>query len=142
MSIAENKAIAKRFVQLWGKGSFDIIDELAAPSIFVRYPAFPQGIQGSQVFKKVIMGFRSAFPDSALDIEDEIAEGDKVVIRWSFSGTHQGNILGIQPSGKKVKWTGVSIYRIKEGKVVEEIGEEDFLSFLKQIGVIGQFQAK
>lgn len=135
MSIKENKDIARRFVQVWGNGNPDLIDELADASLAVHYPIFPQIIHGKEMFKKVIMGFRSAFPDSALSIEDEIAEDDKVVVRWSFSGTHQGSLLGIPPSGKKVKWTGITIYRIKEGKVTEEVGEEDFLGFFRQIGL-------
>jgi len=120
MSIQENKSIARRFIQIWGKGSLDIIDELAAPSLSVQYPVIPQVIRGTRMFRQVMEGFRSAFPDSDLSIEEEIAEDDKVVIRWSFSGTHQGNLLGIPATGKKVSWTGITIYRIVDEKVVEE----------------------
>ncbi|HLA04540.1 MAG TPA: ester cyclase, partial [Syntrophales bacterium] len=129
MSTQENKTIARRFIQIWGKGNLDIIDELAAPSLSVQYPAMPQVIRGSKAFRKVMENFRSAFPDSDLQIEEEIAEDDKVVIRWSFSGTHQGSLLGIPATGKKVKWTGITIYQIVDGKVMEEKGEEDFLGF-------------
>ncbi len=83
-------------------------------------------------------GFRLAFPDSDLQIEEEIAEADKVVIRWIFSGTHQGSLLGIPATGKKVRWTGITIYRIVDGKVLEERGEEDFLGFFRQIGLVPQ----
>ena len=127
MSTQENKTIARRFIQIWGKGNLDIIDELAAPSLSVQYPVIPQVIRGSKPFRQVMESFRSAFPDSDLQIEEEIAEDDKVVIRWSFSGTHQGSLLGIPATGKKVKWTGITIYQIVGGKVMEEKGEEDFL---------------
>ena len=120
MSIQENKSIARRFIQIWGKGNLDMIDELAAPSLSVQYPVIPQVIRGTQMFRQVMEGFRSAFPDSDLRIEEVIAEDDKVVIRWSFSGTHQGNLLGIPATGKKVSWTGITIYRIVDEKVVEE----------------------
>ena len=90
------------------------------------------------MFRQVMEGFRSAFPDSDLCIEEEIAEDDKVVIRWNFSGTHQGNLLGIPATGKKVSWTGITIYRIVDGKVEEERGEEDFLGFFRQIGLVLQ----
>lgn len=133
MSTQENKTIARRFIQVWGKGNLDIIDELAAPSLSVQYPIMPQVVRGTKTFRKVMEKFRSAFPDSALQIEEEIAEDDKVVIRWSFSGTNQGSLLGISATGKKVKWTGITIYRIVDGKVMEEKGEEDFLGFLHQI---------
>jgi len=138
MSIQENKNIARRFIQIWGNGNLNIIDELAAPALSVQYPVLPQVIRGSQMFKQVMVGFRSAFPDSDLQIEEEIAEDDKVVIRWSFSGTHQGSLLGIPATGKKVKWTGITIYQIVNGKVMEEKGEEDFLGFLRQIGVVSR----
>jgi steroid delta-isomerase-like uncharacterized protein len=138
MSIQENKDIARRFIQIWGQGSLDLIDELGAPSLTVHYPVIPQVVQGAGVFRRVMEGFRSAFPDSALAIEEEIAEDDKVVIRWSFSGTHQGNLLGIPATGKKVSWTGITIYRIVDGKVMEEKGEEDFLGFFRQIGLVRQ----
>jgi len=138
MSTQENRAIARRFIQVWGKGDLDIIDELAAPSLSVQYPAMPQVIRGSKAFRKVMENFRSAFPDSDLHIEEEIAEDDKVVIRWIFSGTHQGGLLGIPATGKKVKWTGITIYQIVDGKVMEERGEEDFLGFFRQIGLVPQ----
>lgn len=136
MSTQENKSIARRFIQVWGKGDLDIIDELAAPSLSVQYPVIPQVIRGSKAFRQVMESFRSAFPDSDLQIEEEIAEDDKVVIRWIFSGTHQGSLLGIPATGKKVEWTGITIYRIVDGKVTEEKGEEDFLGFLRQIGLV------
>ena len=138
MSTQENKSIARRFIQIWGKGNLDMIEELAAPSVSVQYPVMPQVIRGSKTFRRVMEGFRSAFPDSDIHIEEEIAEDEKVVIRWTFSGTHQGSLLGIPATGKKVKWTGITIYRIVEGEVVEEKGEEDFLGFFRQIGLVAQ----
>ena len=138
MSTQENKTIARRFIQIWGKGNLDIIDELAAPSLSVQYPAMPQVIRGSKTFRQVMESFRSAFPDADLQSEEEMAEGDKVVLRWSFSGTHQGSLLGIPATGKKVKWTGITIYQIVDGKVMEERGEEDFLGFFRQIGLVPQ----
>jgi len=136
MSVENNKAIARRFIQVWGDGNLDIVDELAAPALVVRYPTIPDVIQGSREFRHVLAGFRSAFPDSSLRVEDEIAEGEKVVVRWSFSGTHKGSLLGVPATGKKVTWTGITIYRIVDGKVVEEQGEEDFLGLFRQVGLV------
>ena len=136
MSVESNKAIARRFIQMWGDGNLDVIDELAAPSLVVRYPTIPQVIQGSREFRHVIAGFRSAFPDSALRVEEEIAGGEKVVLRWTFSGTHKGSFLGVPATGKRVTWTGITIYRIVDGSVVEEQGEEDFVGFFRQVGLV------
>jgi len=138
MSIEDNKNIARRFIQVWGNGNLDIIDELADPSISVHYPSIPKIINSSKIFKQVMESFRSAFPDSVIRIDEEIAENDNVVLQWSFSGTHKGNMLGIPPSGMAVSWTGITIYHIAHGKVVLERGEEDFRGFLRQIGLAAQ----
>jgi steroid delta-isomerase-like uncharacterized protein len=138
MSVENNKAIARRFIQVWGDGDLDVVDELAAPSLVVRYPALPQVIQGNRAFRHALAGFRSAFPDSALRVEEEVAEDEKVVVRWTFSGTHEGSFMGIPATGKKVTWTGITIYRIVDGRVTEEQGEEDFLGFFRQVGLVRQ----
>ena len=142
MSIEEeNKAIARRFIQVWGQGDLGIIDKLASPEFSVDYSSFPQAIKGGEAFKGLLEIFRSGFPDLNIDIEDEIAEDNKVVISWSLSGTHQGtlqggNLKGIPPTGKKVKWNGITIYKITDGKVIEEKGEEDTYGLMQQLGAI------
>jgi predicted ester cyclase len=136
MSVEQNKVIARQFISLWGNGSLDIIDNLADASFSSYYPAFPRIIQGGTMFKKVIEGFRAAFSDLNCQSNEEIAEDDKVVIRWSFSATHKGSFLGFSATNKQVKWTGITVYRIVNGKVVQERGEEDYLSYLRQIGAI------
>jgi steroid delta-isomerase-like uncharacterized protein len=80
----------------------------------------------------------SAFLDAAVRVEEEIAEGEKVVVRWTFSGTHKGSLLGIPATGKSVTWTGITIFRIVDGRVVEERGKEDFVGFLRQIDLVPQ----
>jgi predicted ester cyclase len=138
MSTQQNKAIARQFVSLWGNGSLDIIDNLADASFSSYYPAFPMVIKGGNMFRKVIEGFRAAFSDLHCQVDEEIAENDKVVIRWSFSAMHTGDFLGYAATNKNVKWTGITIYRIINGKVVEERGEEDYLGYLRQIGAISK----
>ena len=78
------------------------------------------------MFKKVIEGFRAAFSDLNCQIDEEIAEDDQVVIRWSFSAMHKGSFLGFPATNKHVKWTVITIFRIVNGKVVQERGEEDY----------------
>lgn len=136
MSTEQNKAIARQFISLWGNGSLDIIDELASDSFSSYYPAFQRVIQGGKMFRKVIEGFRSAFSGLQCRVDEEIAENDKVVIRWNFSAKHIGNFLGHSATNKNVTWTGMTIFRIVNGKVVEERGEEDYLGFLRQIGAV------
>jgi steroid delta-isomerase-like uncharacterized protein len=138
MSPDFNKAIAREFLQIWGNGSLDIIDRLADPSITVNYPIMQMVVKNSKLFKQVMVNFRAAFPDAQIQIDEVFAEGDKVVIRWTFTGTHKGRLLHFPVSNKKVTWTGITIYQIANGKVIREQGEENFLGFLQQIGVVPQ----
>jgi predicted ester cyclase len=139
MELERNKAIARRFSQVWGSGDLEILDELASLDLTVHFPAFPQVIKGIPAFKERLKRLRSAFGDVDIRIEEEIAEGDKVVLRWSFSAIHQAEFPpGIRPTGKRLKWTGISIYRIVNGKVVDERGEEDLLGVARQLGLILQ----
>ena len=136
MSTQDNKAIARRFAQVWGKGTLNIVDELAAPNLSVSYPLLPETVHGPEAFKQILMMVHSGLPDADARIEDEIAEGDKVVVRWRMRGTHTGELMGIAPSGKPVTWTGITIYRLADGKIVEEKGEEDSLGLMQQLGAI------
>src|SRR5207248_2794830 len=136
MSAEENKVIARRFIQVWGQGSLDTLDELAASNFSVYYPVLNEPIYGPEAFKQHLMRARSAVPDATIESLDEIAEGDKVVVRWTVHGTHQGVFLGIPPTGQQLTWTGMTIYRIADGKVVEERGEEDALGLMQQLGVV------
>jgi steroid delta-isomerase-like uncharacterized protein len=136
MSVQENKAIARRFVHVWDTDDPSILDELAAPDIRVSYPILPGKIQGAGAFKDVLAGVRAALPDIKIEIGNVIAEGDFVVAPWTITGTHLGDLMGIPPSGRRVTWGGITIYRIEDGKVVDERGEEDGLGLLRQIGAI------
>lgn len=136
MSIAENKAIALRFGQVWGKGAISIVDDLASPRIRVSYPLMPAPTEGIPAFKEVLAMVHSAIPDLEIDLGDPIAEGDRVALAWTMRGTHKGDLMGIPASGKHVSWSGITFYRIEDGRVVDERGEEDGLGLLRQVGAI------
>ncbi|ARV59316.1 hypothetical protein BZZ01_12385 [Nostocales cyanobacterium HT-58-2] len=138
MSAQQNKAIARQFCQqTWGKGNLAIVDELAHPDFKLYYPIL-SGTLDRESFKSWLVDTHTAFPDLQFTITDAIAEEDKVVISWTAQGTHKGQIklLNLAPTQKSVSWTGIIIYRIAEGKVIEERGEEDALGFLQQLGLI------
>jgi len=92
--------------------------------------------QGIESFKHVINMFRTAFPDIHLTIQDEIAEGERVVHRWTMSGTQQGEFMGIPSTGKQATWTGITIVRFADGKILERWANVDILSMLQQLGAI------
>ena len=135
MSTEENKAIARRFyAEVWNKGNLDVADELLAAD-FVDHaapPGFAPGVAGA---KQVFSFYRAAFPDLQVNAEDLIAEGDRVVARWSSSGTHKGDFMGIPPTGKQVQITGIDLFRFSGGKIAEHWGVFDQLGMLQQLGV-------
>ncbi|HEY5438267.1 MAG TPA: ester cyclase, partial [Acidimicrobiales bacterium] len=117
MSLEDNKAIARRFIRVWDTDDPRVFDELAATDIRISYPILPGPIRGVEAFKVVLAGVRAALPDIAIEIDDVIAEGEFVVAPWTMSGTHLGELMGIPPTGKRVAWRGITIYRIEDGKV-------------------------
>jgi predicted ester cyclase len=134
----ENKAIARRVLEavFSGQGNLDVADELFAPNYVGHDPASPGDIRGPEGAKEFAGMYRSAFPDVQMSVEDQVAEGEKVVTRWIASGTHLGEIMGIAPSGNRVTVTGTSIERIVDGKIVETWDNYDALGMMQQIGAI------
>ena len=111
-----------------------VFDEIFA----ANYVAHTPGAEGDNPdsVKQLMTGLFTAFPDLHLTVEDFIVEGDKVVARWTSQGTHKGDLMGITPTGRQVKQTGIAIYHIVGGKVVEEWAERDMLGFMQQLGAI------
>jgi steroid delta-isomerase-like uncharacterized protein len=136
MSSDENKAIVIRFGQVWSTGELELVDELASPDMTVAYPLLPEELHSADAFKQVLVAFRAAFRDLKGEFDEPIAEGDRVAVRWTLQGEHRGDLFGIPATNKTVRWSGISIYRLAGGKVVEERGEEDALGLLRQLGVI------
>jgi len=135
MSAHENKALARRvFEEVWNKGNLAVADEVWANN-FVGH-AVPDEIKGPEGAKQFFSVFRSAFPDLQFTIEDQIAEGDKVVTRWTLRGTHEGEFQGIAPTGKQMAMTGITVQRIAGGRIVEGWTNRDALGMLVQLGVV------
>ena len=138
MSAEENKAIVRRFVdEVQSAGNIDVIDELCSPE-FVNHSAPPGMPANCEGVKIVTAMFRQAFPDSYFTVEDMVAEGEKVATRKTFRGTHQGEFMGIPPTGQKVSVGLMDIVRIADGKVVEHWSMGDNLGMMQQLGVIPQ----
>ena len=128
MSIEENKAITRRFVEEpWNKGNVAALDELCAPNYSLN------GLGGLEELKAAIATFRAGFPDCHFTIEEMIAEGDKVAYRWTARGTHHGEYEGIAPTGKAVTVTGITIIRFAEGKIVDDRFESSSPSLKQQL---------
>ena len=131
------KAMVNHFVeQVWIKNNLAIADELVSPDFVNHDAASPEEARGPQGFKQHVLMTRRAFPDLTFTIDDHVAEGDKVVTRWTIRGTHRGELNGIPPTGKPVVIPGISVIRVADGKVVERWGISDRLSVAQQIGAI------
>ncbi len=131
MSLEENKAIVRRFIEAYNERKLDIIDQLAAPN----YVDHTNKV-GKEGLKQLFEGGFTAFPDWHETIEDIIAEGDKVWVRLSYTGTHKGQFMGLAPTGKKIASKAVDIYRIANGKLAEYWNVTDNVNIFKQIGAI------
>ncbi len=142
---SENKAIVGRwFAATWGVPTdFSIVEELGTPDVLVHYPMHGAR-KGREEVKKFLTEFHEAFPDlNFWAVGDLIAEGDYVVGRWDGGGTHTGPAFSDLPvgslpanSGKKIRFTGTTVFRLEDGKIAEEIGEEGAMTALSQLGLI------
>ena len=130
-----NKAFVSHLVrEVIGHGNFSLVDELVSPD-YVGHSSSPE-MNTREGHKQFFIALRNAFPDLELSIEDQIAEGDKVVTRWIARGTHRGEFMGIPPTGKRVVLSGIDIDRVADGKLAECWTVSDDLSLLKQLGVL------
>jgi steroid delta-isomerase-like uncharacterized protein len=132
LSTKENKAIQYRFQDIWNQGDFSIIEEIWDKD-FINHNVKAKGFEGIRQFITV---YRNAFPDVEFRIDDQIAEGDKVVMHYTITGTHKGEFLGISATGKSIKITGIAIHRIANGKIVEIWANWDALGLMQQLGAV------
>ncbi len=136
MAAAQYKALVRRFVEeVQNRGNLALLDELVAPT-FVNHsapPGVPAGVEGVRMVTAL---FRQAFPDGRMTIEDMVADEETVVTRKTFRGTHQGEFLGLPPTGKPVTIGLIDILRIVGGRVTDHWLEADMLGLLQQLGAI------
>lgn len=135
MSTEENKTVALRFYEAFDKGNLKQAQEILAPNFVAHVPGAP-GPLDRDAFTQFGLMFRTAFPDGHHTFEDVIAEADRVVTRGMFAGTHQGELMGIPPTGRQIMISVIHIDRIVDGNTVEHWGQGDMLGMMQQLGVI------
>jgi predicted ester cyclase len=134
MSIEDTKAIGNRFVAIFNEQNPAIADEIFAPNFSARLPGAPTlDREGWKTFLGI---FRTGFPDLHLEAEDMVATDERLIIRVILHGTHQGDFQGMAPTGKRVAFTGIAMFRIADGQAVEHWGEMDILGMMQQLGAI------
>jgi steroid delta-isomerase-like uncharacterized protein len=123
--------------ETFNEGNVALIDELVAPDAVNHDPAEPadmRALRGPEIFKRTVQMYRAAFPDLRITVDDVIATGDKVALRWHSEGSHRGELVGLAPTGARGSVTGISIDQWKDGKVVESWTEWDNLGLARQLG--------
>ncbi len=130
----ENKAISRKFFGMFERGDSSMADEIVATDYYNHDAPDPNiGLEG---VKAAVTTFKKAFPDAQVNIAYQLAEGDKVVSRYTWSGTHQGEFYGVPATGKRVNWTVTATFRIADGKIREAWLNSDQLGLMQQLGVV------
>ncbi len=135
MSLEENKQLVRRYQEIYNNNNLDALTEVLAEDLLTPriMPGIPPGLEGARAAHRIML---LGFPDYQTVIEDLVAEGDTVAARITMTGTHTGDFMGIAATGTQVKFSGMYMVRIKEGKIVEHWGEEDGVSLLTQLGAM------
>jgi steroid delta-isomerase-like uncharacterized protein len=131
----ENKAIVHRWVEAFNEGNLDAVDELLTDS-YVRHDPNSPEVRGPEEEKQLRAMYRSAFPDLRFSVEDMVAEDDKIATRLSISATHEGELLGIPPTQRRLSFTAMELYRLEGGKIDEQWVNVDTLGMMQQLGVV------
>ncbi|HEY3542552.1 MAG TPA: ester cyclase [Gaiellaceae bacterium] len=137
MSTEQNKSIVRRAFDSMSEGQDQFLaehDEIYGENLVGHFSGMPP--VDRDMHRQFGLATYSSFPDLKRPVEDLVAEGDKVVARWSSVGTHSGDFMGTPPSGKTVRTTGITIFRLADGKIVEEWSESDMLGMLQQVGAL------
>jgi steroid delta-isomerase-like uncharacterized protein len=133
----ENKRIARRALEeIYNAGKLEVVDELIAPECVSYDVAMPEPLRGRDAVKQQAQGYRSAFPDLRITIDQQLAEGDSVCTRWTARGTHRGELFGIAATNREATTTGITIDKLRDGRIVESRTNWDALGLMQQLGAI------
>jgi steroid delta-isomerase-like uncharacterized protein len=131
----QSRAVVLAWFRTFNDRDFPAEEAARAADFVAHVPGAPAPLDGAG-WKAFIGAFLSGFPDFRIEIEDVLAEGDRVAVRWAFNGTHTGDFLGVAPSGKRVHMDAVEINRVAGGKVAEHWVALDQLGLLQQLGAL------
>ncbi len=137
MSLPENREIVRRYIDnLWGAGRLDLVEEIFASDFLDHNPdPVPGRPAGRDGIKHDVQRIRAAFPDLAISADDIICEGDRVGLHWSARGTQTGDLIGIPATGRQVTMSGMQLFSIRDGRIVERWSVFDGIGVMRQLGV-------
>jgi steroid delta-isomerase-like uncharacterized protein len=134
--MTETRQLGIRFFdEVLGTGDWARAEELTSPEIVMHHPSSPEPIRGREAVCGFLAAFRAGFPDMTMTVDDSFAGDDKVAVRWHMTGTHTAVLFGIPPTGKHALVKGVSIFRVADGKIVEDWVQEDTHGLMVQLGL-------
>ena len=136
MTAEANKTLMHRFLEFINTASEKLAQELISPDAIFHVPGRSDPMRGPAGYLAIIGMMRGGFPDIQWTLEEMVAEGDRVAARFTMRGTHKGSFFGVPPTGKKIEVKAINLYRLRDGKFVEETGVPDLLGLLQQIGAV------
>ena len=137
MSLEENKAMVRRLMEeVVNAGDLQVADEIYAPDYAPGDASVLSDARGPEAARRLVAAYRAAYPDFSMTVEDELAEGDKVATRYVARGTHEGEISGVAPTGRRFEVSGICIHRVVDGRIVEGWWQANELGVLRQLGLI------
>lgn len=133
----ENTKHVDRIIEdAWNNGNLEVVDELVASDYELHIPNAPKEFRGPEGFKEFVQMYRTAFPDLTLSVEDRVVEGDKIVDRFMCRGTHEGELMGIEPTGEEIEVMSIVIHHLEDGQLVADDALLDNLGLMRQLGVV------
>jgi steroid delta-isomerase-like uncharacterized protein len=136
MSMDAKAIIQTLYEEVWNKRKLELTSELVSPSHALHGPNFDGASIGPEAYARQVVMFVRGFPDLHWTIGDTIAEKDELVVMWTFSGTHQGDFMGVAPTHKKVSVDGITVHHITEGKIMDSDVIWDTWGMMQQLGVV------
>ncbi len=134
-SSEENKAAVRACFEEGSRGNFDALPAILSPD----YVLHPEGVKGADDLAAMVQGYREAIAGLTVTIDHQFTEGDYVATRTTFTGRHEGELMGAPPTGREVEFTGLTVSRCRDGKIEEEWEIVDTVTLLQQIGAVPEF---
>ena len=131
-SSEENKAVVRACFEEASRGNFDALHGILSPD----YVLHPEGVRGADGLAAMVQGYREAIAGLTVTIDHQFTEGEYVATRMTFTGRHEGELMGAAPTGREVEFTGLTVSRCRDGKIEEEWEIVDTITLLQQIGAV------
>jgi steroid delta-isomerase-like uncharacterized protein len=136
MSTDTVERLERLFGDVWNAARPDTADELVHESYHIHDRGLADELSGPALYRALAEGTREAFPDAEFVVEDTLADGDRVALRWTMTGTHEGDLFGVPPTGRQVELTAIEIDRFADGRLIETWTQSDQLGLMRQVGAL------